>query len=575
MKNNFIILALKKIGKVIYNILLFILLLPFNLVKYLNLSIYYIMKFLIRESPEKKKQREEREKIREEMLKEEQKKAQEYIRNKNNTELEFTKDTSQIFNINSNNNYIHKSIENERKNNGLKEKEILKKEQKNVIEEFKKRNVFAVKKQQKLDKKRKVLLFDINGDDSKRSSEKLIFKYIARNPKGKIEKGTFQGYSKLDVHSYLLSEGYEVYEIKLVAKANIFNVDLGLIKPMKKSTLVFYLTQLSTYLKAGIPIVDSIKILCNQAKSKTEKTIWKSVLYELSMGATLSDAMIRAGVVFPKLLINMVKTAEITGNLEEVLDDQANYYKSIEKARKEMINAITYPTFVLAFSIIIVSYIIMSVVPQFVNIYNNIGSDLPGITKTIINISNFIRNNYSKIIIIIISIIVLFILLYKKNTSFKSTVQYILMHIPIIGNIIIYNEMTMFSKTFSSLINNNIFITDSMDILGRITNNEIYKKIINKTLENLGKGDSISTAFRGEWAIPVVAYEMIVTGETTGQLGSMMEKVAEYYGEEHTNAITRVKVLIEPIMIVLLSIMVGGILLAVIIPMFSMYQNII
>ena len=121
------------------------------------------------------------------------------------------------------------------------------------------------------------------------------------------------------------------------------------------------------------------------------------------------------------------------------------------------------------------------------------------------------------------------------------------MHIPVVGNIIIYNEMTMFSKTFATLINNNIFITDSMDILSKLSNNEIYKDLIYKTIENLGKGERVSLAFKNHWAFPIPAYEMLVTGEKTGQLPEMMAKVATYYQNEQENIVTRLKAFIEPI----------------------------
>lgn len=457
---------------------------------------------------------------------------------------------------------------------------IMKKDKKNQTlnleqNKIEKTNEHKIEEGKDLNRKSKIVALDENDIDSKRSNEKMIFKYNAKNKDGKIEKGKFLGYSKIDVHSYLLSEGYEVYEIKEIAKANIFNTEIGLNRPMKKSILVFYLTQLSTYLKAGITIVDSIKILSTQSKTNVDKIIWKSVVYELSMGATLSEAMRRMGVIFPKLLINMIRAAEMTGNLPEVLDEQAEYYKSVEKSKKEMLNTMMYPIFVFIFSIIIIAYIFISVVPQFVNIYKNLGADLPTITKAIINISNFVRKNILIIILIIFLVVSLFIILFKSNAKFKSKIQYIIMHIPVIGNIIIYNEMTMFSKTFATLINNNIFITDSMDVLGRITDNEIYKSIIYDAVNALSKGENISEAFKDSWAFPNIAYQMIVTGEKTGKLGLMMEKVAEYYAEEHINAITRIKALIEPLMIIFLSIIVGGILLAVIIPIFSIYENIL
>lgn len=572
----------KKILNVIYNIFLFIILLPFNMVKYLNLGFYYLLKLMIRESPEKKKAREERERKREEEKEQERKRAQEYLKHTKNEKLTFKKDTIQQSKLKGSKltkreqREEHRAAKEKIRREKARQKEEQRKERKSIFKAIKERNPIAVNRQKNLDRKRQILTLDVNSDDAKRSNEKIIFKYVGKNPKGKIEKGKFQGYSKLDVHSYLLSEGYEVYEIKAQAKANVFNTDLSLNRPMKKSLLVFYLTQLSTYLKAGIPIVDSIKILENQSKKMTEKTIWKLVVYELTMGSTLSDAMFRCGNnVFPKLLINMIKTAEMTGNLPEVLDEQAEYYKSTEKSRKDMINAMMYPIFVLVFAIAIVTYILVSVIPQFVKIYDSLGTELPAITSFIIRVSNFFRENILIISIVTLAVIVLFIILFKKSVGFKTNVQYILMHFPIIGNLIIYNEMTMFSKTFATLLNNNIFITDSMDILSRITDNEIYKNIIFDAVSSLSKGESISTAFNEHWAFPDIAYQMIVTGEKTGQLGTMMGKVAEYYQEEHSNTITRVKALIEPILIIFLAIVVGGILLAIIIPMFSMYNELV
>ena len=200
------------------------------------------------------------------------------------------------------------------------------------------------------------------------------------------------------------------------------------------------------------------------------------------------------------------------------------------------------------------------------------GASLPALTQTILNISNFIKNYYLFLIIGIGVFVGVFIYLYKKVQSFRVVIQTILMHLPVFGNIIIYNEIANFTKTFASLLNHGVFITDSMEILSKITNNEIYIRIINKTLVNLGKGDTISSAFRGEWAIPVVAYEMIVTGESTGQLGQMMEKVATHFQGLHKNIIDQMKSLIEPLLIVFLAGVVGVILISIVQPMFAIYS---
>ena len=148
------------------------------------------------------------------------------------------------------------------------------------------------------------------------------------------------------------------------------------------------------------------------------------------------------------------------------------------------------------------------------------------------------------------------------------------MHLPLIGDIIIYNELTIFTKTFSSLLANNVFITDSMTILSKITNNEIYKEVMNSTIDNIVKGDKISTSFKDHWAIPDVAYYMIVTGESTGRLADMMKKVSDYYAEMHRSLVNNLKAFIEPVLIAFLALVVGVIILAVIIPMFGLMSSI-
>ena len=166
-------------------------------------------------------------------------------------------------------------------------------------------------------------------------------------------------------------------------------------------------------------------------------------------------------------------------------------------------------------------------------------------------------------------------MLYKKVKAFRHSFQTFAMKLPVIGNVLIYKELTIFTKTFASLLRNNVFITDSMDILSKITNNEIYKQIMINTITNIAKGDKISESFKDHWAIPDVAYFMIVTGESTGELATMMSKVSDYYNSEQKNLVAQLKSLIEPIMIIFLAIAVGIVLLAVIVPMFDIYSKII
>lgn len=403
---------------------------------------------------------------------------------------------------------------------------------------------------------------------------KTRYKYVAYDKNGKQVKGYFDAFRRMDVESFLTAQGYKILDIKAkkISKTGDF---FTFSNEMKYKDLVFFLTQLSTYIKSGIPLTESLVMIENQTKDKKKKNLYKRIVYELNTGANFSEALARQGNIFPKLLINMLKTSELTGNLTESLDDMAAYYKTADSNRKQVISALTYPSVVLVISIAVLTFLLIFIIPKFQSIFDQLGSNLPGITLFLINMSTFLQNNVIKIVLAIFASIIIIVMLYRHVKKFRYCVQWVAMHIPVIKDVLIDNEVVMFTKTFSSLIRHDVFITDSIEMLGKITNNEIYKDIIKEAVTNLSAGAGLSPAFENKWAFPRIAYEMLVTGEKTGRLGVMMENVANYYEEEQKNLIQRLKSLIEPVMIIVLAFIVGVILLAIFIPMFSIYSDIL
>ena len=445
-----------------------------------------------------------------------------------------------------------------------------------TIKEKYQNSTFVKNRRNKQDIERQALLINFEGEDAEKSDVKLLYEYVAKDADGKVIKGYFEAFSKVEVHSFLLSEGYEVYSIRTSKWIRLLHAgSVSNNTKMKIKDLIFFLTQLSTYIKAGIPLVDSLKILSRQYKNKSYKYIFKSMIYDLSMGDSFSVALEKQGKAFPRLLINMIKTSEMTGELPEALDDMANYYTETNKTKKQMVTAMMYPMIVLFVSVCVIIFIMVYVIPKFVAIYESLDpSAIPAFTKVIIGISNFLQTRGIVLAISIVLVVIVLVILYRNVKMVRATFQWIAMHLPVFGNVIIYNEVTMFTKTFSSLLSHNVFITDSMEILNKITNNEIYKMLILDTITNLAHGDKISLAFKDHWAFPIPAYEMLVTGEKTGELPEMMEKVADYYQELHRESVTRIKTFIEPILIIFLTAVVGVIVLAVVIPMFGMYSAI-
>lgn len=418
--------------------------------------------------------------------------------------------------------------------------------------------------------------FSDRGADKKTTVKLKRFKYKVKDQTGNIIESYFDAENKVDVESFLINKGLTIISIdedKLSTKLGLANMSSS--TKMKSKDLNFFLTQLSTYVKAGIPLLDSMEILSRQAKKKNTQMLYRKIVFDLNRGLSFSECLEKQGKVFPKMLINMLKTSEMTGDLTGVLDDMAAYYKRQDSNRKQIINAMTYPSVLMVFAVAVLTFVITYVVPSFTSMYESTGSNLPGITVAIINISDFITGNWYYIIGVIALVVIIFYLLYHSSNKFKYGVQYLIMHIPVVKDIVKYNQLVTFTSTFSTLIKHDVFITDSMDILSKITENEIYKKMINDAIVNLSKGNGVSVAFKGQWAFPETAYEMLVTGEKTGKLGEMMEHVAAYYQEEQTNIVSRLKSLIEPIMIVLLAVIVGVILLAVVVPMFDIYSTIL
>lgn len=437
-------------------------------------------------------------------------------------------------------------------------------------------HILTYAEKNRINKEKNKLIKEMQAEAKLRKVNKEYYTYYGTDQNGHKIKGTMSATNKITLHNFLANEGINVYKVEKNSTAN-FLKKIGFEREHELSTkdLIFWLTQVSTYLKAGITLNDTVKLMTKQAnKDPNKKKIYQAISYELTLGENFSTALASLGNIFPSLLINMIKSAEATGEIVKTLDDMAEYYTEIDKTRKEMISAIIYPTILLVFAIAVLTFIMIYVIPEFIKVYNNAGITVSGFTLSIINISKFITSNINMIIISLLLIIILLLVLYKNAKGFRKAIQNFGMHIPFFGKIIIYHEITLFTKTFASLLKNSVYITSSMEILTNITSNEVYKDIMIETISNIASGEKISLSFENKWCVPDVAYYMIVTGESTGELSLMMEKVANYYSDLHKAKVTNLKSFLEPIMIVILALIVGIIILAVVIPMFSLYGQI-
>ena len=252
-------------------------------------------------------------------------------------------------------------------------------------------------------------------EDRKANKDELLtFNYVVKDSYGKQIKGSFDAKSKNEVESFLVNEGYQIVSIELKKKTK-WNMEINIGLKFKSGDLSFALTQLSTYIKAGIPLIDSVRILSKQATKSSHRKIYQKLVFDLVAGESFSRALENQSDSFPRLLINMIKASEMTGDLPTTLDEMSEYYNSIEETRRQMIAALTYPAIIFIFSIIVVAFVLIWVVPNFVSMFSEAGGEIPAITKFTLGASDFLSNSYLLILGIILVLGITYLLAFKNS----------------------------------------------------------------------------------------------------------------------------------------------------------------
>lgn len=299
----------------------------------------------------------------------------------------------------------------EQVSSGIPLKNVEPTEEEQVILSMDERNRIMLEKQE--------LLKEMQQEINSRKINKDYYYYYGTNKNGKKVKGMMSATNKITLHNFLANEGIDVYHVKKARGANFLKkIGLEQDNPMSTKDLIFWLTQVCTYLKAGLTLNDTIHIMKEQAsRDKKKKRLYEAISYELTLGESFSTALQNQGRVFPALLINMVRSAEATGEIIKTLDDMASYYTEIDKTRKEMISAIIYPAILLVFSIAILTFIMVYVIPEFIQIYDQSGITVSGFTLSIINLSKYITSHINMILLIAFGIILILLFLYKYNKN--------------------------------------------------------------------------------------------------------------------------------------------------------------
>ncbi|MGE6412732.1 type II secretion system F family protein [Planococcus kocurii] len=397
------------------------------------------------------------------------------------------------------------------------------------------------------------------------------FKYEGRDTK-KVRTGMITAGNRREAIIKLRDDGIKVIDIKEIETTTL-QKDISIGNPVKRDQFIMFLRQFSTLMRAGVTIVDTIRILSQQVESKALAKTLAMIEDELRKGNSLSDSLAKHPKIFEPLTINLIKAGEMSGNIDESLDRLATHYDKAYQTRQKVVSAMSYPAVVGVIAIGVVIFLLATIVPMFVEMFEGFGGELPLLTQVVMQASNLVIQYWYVIIVVVLLIGVLFWAM-KRSTKGRMLLDTMLLRMPIFGKIFKKSALARLTRTLSSMFSSSVPILQAMTMVEKVVGNAVMSKVLIASRDSLERGGSLTEPMRNHWAFPPLIPHMISIGEQTGSLDHMLLKVAEFYESEVDAETDRLKALIEPLMIVLLAALVGTIVLSIMLPMFEMFNNV-
>lgn len=400
-----------------------------------------------------------------------------------------------------------------------------------------------------------------------------VFEYKVRDRSGKVITGTTEALSERDVATALRQKGYFVTEIK-APKAGLQGdiklpkwLDFGSIPNVRDITI--FSRQFATVINAGLPVVQSLAILQRQAPKEGLKDALKQVREDVETGQQLSNALGKHPRLFNKLYIYLVRAGEVSGNLDGILDRIAAYMEKQAALRGKIKTALTYPTVVLVIALAVTWFLLTGIVPQFAQILDQLGGDLPVITKALIAVSDFLRYQWYIMIGIVVAAVI-GVGAYYRTKSGRRVLDGFVLRMPVVGTLVQKSAIASFSNTFGLLLRSGVNIIESIEITKGTAGNAVVEDILDETKDSVQRGEQISqTLMKYPRVFPPMVSSMVAIGEETGAVDSMLQKVADFYEREVDEAVDSLTAALEPMLIVFLGVIVGFIVAGMFLPMFS------
>lgn len=391
----------------------------------------------------------------------------------------------------------------------------------------------------------------------------------SRGKKIKIKK---EAESRMELMEYLRQNNYMVIEVKQSGGA--VNKESSLMsKKVGPKDLSVFCKQLHAMLKAGVTLVMSLDILSQQTENKKLTKVIRIVGEDLQKGNTFSEALSNHKDIFPVIFISMVEAGELSGNIDVIMERLSKHFEKEFKINNKVKSAMTYPIILAVVAVAVVVFLLTSIMPTFVDMYTSSGVELPGLTKSMIGMSEGIKNYWYIILLIAIGIVFL-IKQTMKISEVKFRWDYIKLKIPVVKGLTLKVATARFTRTLATLMGSGVPLLQAMETVSGVTGNTFIASKVLEVREDVRKGASLSQPLKRQAVFPPMVHNMIKIGEDSGSIEEILDKTADFYDEEVDTAVTRLTTLLEPLMIVFMAIIIGFIVIAMVVPMFDMVKTV-
>lgn len=395
------------------------------------------------------------------------------------------------------------------------------------------------------------------------------FKYTVRDKAGKPVTGTIEGDNQDAVSAKLRSMGYVIVNLQssdnVLTALNSISFGTG----VKTSDVTIFSRQFATMIGAGLSLTKCLSILAQQTESSAMRVVIADIGRDVEAGQSLSDAMGKHPKIFPSIFVNMVRSGETGGVLDECLNRVADHFEREAMIKGRIKSAMTYPIAMGALVIIVLVAMLIFVVPTFQAMFESMGGELPAPTQFLVNLSEGARGLPGVIFVLAVISITIVFRWWKKTDEGRYQWDNIKLNMPVFGKLIRKMALSRFTRTFGTLVAAGVPILSALDIVGATAGNEVIARAVRKVRSAIKEGETIAKPLSESPVFPAMVVQMISVGEETGALDAMLSKVAEFYDEEVTAGVDGLTSLIEPLMMASLGGVVGGIIIALYMPMFE------